>query len=500
MEPHLALRSLVPADLLLRPCAFDGLSGEIIGQITGDSREVECCGGESVSLFFAVRGTNFDGHAFIGDVFGKNPSAIVVSESDISADFPRSIRVGDIQKAMAVVAKRFFGSPDERMRVIAITGTDGKTTTAHLCRAMVSTCTKTGMFGTVEYDTGGTRMVATNTTPGAIPLFSMMREALRNGCRAVALEISSHAIEQKRAHGLNVDAAVFTNLSPEHLDFHGTLGNYFLCKRKLFDGGNGRLPKISAINIDDGCGRELIDFLRKSGQPVISYGFSRDADFRICAVEKNDMSGAEFTVVSGGKSHRFHSRIFGEHNLMNITSAFAACMSICDAADGFIGAVSEFAGVPGRLERLNLPNGAIAFVDYAHTPRALALTIETLRPLKNGRMITVFGCTGMRDTSKRAPMTKIANEMSDFAIATSDDPHEEPQEDIFRDMKNGVTDESRIVFTEDRRAAIATAVEMSRAGDIILVAGKGHELCQQINGGSVDFSDRAVLGELCLSA
>jgi UDP-N-acetylmuramoyl-L-alanyl-D-glutamate--2,6-diaminopimelate ligase len=498
--PPLPLGDLLAADLIRYPCDFGGLKWNAICQLACDSREIASSGETGgVPLFFAVRGANFDGHAFIGEVLKKSPSAIVVSEDDISDRAVRSIRVFDIRRTMAAVAKKFFGKPDEELRTVAVTGTDGKTTVAYLCRAMLSGCVKTGMFGTVEYDSGGAKVSAANTTPGAIGLFSMLSDALRNGCRAVALEISSHAIEQKRAHGLNVDAAVFTNLSREHLDFHGTVEAYFASKRKLFDGTNGSRPAVSIVNVDDEYGLKLGNFLRAQGQRVSSYGFSNGADFHLCDVVKNDTSGAEFSLSAGGKRYRFSSSIFGEHNLLNIAAAFAACMTIFNCGEIFTAAVAEFPGVPGRLERVILPNGAVAFIDYAHTPCALAAAIAALEKPKCGRLLVVFGCPGMRDRSKRAPMVKIANEVADFAIATSDDTHGEPLENIFSDMARGITDGTTIAFIADRRSAIAEAIGMSRAGDTILIAGKGHEMRQNFGTYTVDFNDKSVVEELSLS-
>ncbi|MDR1413494.1 MAG: UDP-N-acetylmuramoyl-L-alanyl-D-glutamate--2,6-diaminopimelate ligase [Puniceicoccales bacterium] len=489
------LGNLIGIDLLRNIFRFRELENAPVGQITFDSREIVPHLNGAV-LFFAVNGSNCDGHSFIGDVFRKNSQAIVVSERDLSKTCARSIWVSDIGKVMAIAAKKFANNPDEKLRLIAITGTDGKTTTAHLCRAMLNKISKTGMFGTVEHDLGDGSRRQPNTTLAAIPLFKMIKLAWENGCENLAMEISSHGIMEKRTYGLEVDVAVFTNLSPEHLDFHKNIENYFLAKKNLFDGGNGYRPRASVINCDDEYGRRLCEFLRNMGMPFSSFGLSEDADFRICNVVQNDTSGTVFHIKTSHGSHRISSHLFGNHNLLNIAASFASCMAIRNSPEKFIEAIGEFARVPGRMDRVNLSSGAIAFVDYAHTPRALQTVLRVLDTVRTGKLICVFGCGGNRDSVKRAPMTQVANELADFAICTSDNPRGEPQERIFSDMRAGVVKPEGIIFIADRREAIGHAMAMAREGDAILVAGKGHETHQLINGKFLDFDDKKVIEEL----
>jgi UDP-N-acetylmuramoyl-L-alanyl-D-glutamate--2,6-diaminopimelate ligase len=475
----------------------DFLRSESVGQISCDSREITAGTDGCAALFFALAGETTDGHNFIGDVFKKNPRAIVVSERDLTEKYPRSIRVGDMQMVMAVAARKFYGFPDEKLNLVAITGTNGKTTTAYLCRAMLNRISLTGMIGTVEYDLGGGKKAAQNTTPMAITLFRLLDEAVCNGCKSMAMEISSHGLEGRRAHGLAVDAAIFTNLSPEHLDFHKNLENYFASKEKLFNGTNGKFPKNSFINFDDHYGKWLLNALKGSSENVFSFGFSDGADFQIRNVKKNDTNGSIFEIKVRGKSYKFKSPLFGNHNLSNIGASFAACMALHEFPDEFVEAVAGFKGVPGRLNKINLPNGAVAFIDYAHTPDALKVIIEALNLAKKRKLITVFGCGGNRDPIKRAPMTKIVNGLSDFAIATSDNPRRESQENIFNDMKVGVVDSAKIEFISDRREAISRAIDLSRAEDIILIAGKGHETYQLIGGQTLIFIDEEIALQLC---
>jgi UDP-N-acetylmuramoyl-L-alanyl-D-glutamate--2,6-diaminopimelate ligase len=473
--------------------SFDELKDEPICAVVNDSRNVEEMAGEGSILFFSWAGKNFDGHDFIGDVFLKNPKAIVVSMRNLKETYARSIRVRDINIAMAAAAKNFHGNPDVRLGIIGITGTNGKTTTAYLCHAMLSKISKTAIFGTIRHDAGADIKTFPNTTPGALPLFQMIGEAVKNGCKDLVMEISSHAIEDRRVYGLDTDVATFTNLSPEHLDFHGNLENYFLAKRKFFGGENGHCPKYSIVNADDPFGQRLFKWLKLSGKNVFSFGFSKDVDFKISRLSKNDMGGTTFEIDACGRLYPCSSHLFGRYNLLNIAAAFASCLMLHGAADKFVDALAEFHHVPGRLDRVDLANGATAFIDYAHTPHALESVIGELNAVKKGRLITVFGCGGDRDATKRAPMAKIANELSDFAIATEDNPRSEPQENIFEDMEKGVVDSKNFAFISDRKEAIIRAIGSSKVGDIILIAGKGHETYQLKNGKTLPFDDKAIV-------
>lgn len=472
---------------------------EEISQIAYDSRNIVPNYG--TCLFFAICGQSTDGHRFINEVFRKNKHAIIVSENDLKKNYERSIRVKNINIAMASIAKKFFDQPDEQLKIVAITGTNGKTTSAYLCRAMLNKISKTGMLSTIEYDTGKKKVDATNTTPMPIDLFSMLDEARGNSCRNVVMEASSHGLEQKRMYGLDVDAAIFTNLTQDHLDFHVDFEHYFLSKKKLFNGENGNFPKTSIINIDDRYGAQLYGELHSKNIHVISFGVCEKADFRICNISKNDIFGSKFSIQINGNIFNISSHLFGMHNIYNLTGSFAACMSLYDEPDKFISAINDFQDVPGRLEKISLPNGATLFVDYAHTPDGLRTVAFTLKKVRqnDGKLITVFGCGGNRDRTKRPLMTKIANETSDIAIATSDNSRNEKIEDIFSDMKCGVVDKERITFISNRKEAISHAIKISKQNDIILIAGKGHETYQIIDGKKYHFDDREVVKEICVT-
>lgn len=488
---------LIDTSIAVDPRSIVEFEREKVSQIAYDSRNIVLSDG--ACLFFAIRGHSTDGHKFIDEVFRKNKHAIIVSENDIKENYERSIRVKNINVAMASIAKNFFDQPDEQLKIVAITGTNGKTTSAYLCRAMLNKISKTGMLSTIEYDTGKKKADATNTTPMPIDLFSMLNEARGNHCRNVVMEASSHGLEQKRMYGLDVDVAIFTNMTQDHLDFHNDFEHYFLSKKKLFNGENRNFPETSVINIDDKYGKQLYKELKLSDQNPLSFGIYKEADFRICNIIQNDISGSKFSIQTNGNIFNISSHLFGMHNIYNLTGSFAACMSLYDEPDKFISAINNFQDVPGRLEKMPLPNGATLFVDYAHTPDGLRIvTLALKKAIRNdGKLITVFGCGGNRDRTKRPLMTKVANETSDIAIATSDNCRDEKIEDIFSDMKCGVVDKERITFISNRKEAISHAIKISKQDDIILIAGKGHETYQIIDGKKHHFDDREVVKEIC---
>ena len=490
---------LIDKSIAVDPRSIVEFEQEKVSQIAYDSRNIVPSDG--ACLFFAICGQSTDGHKFIDEVFRKNKHAIIVSENDLKKNYERSIQVKNINIAMASIAKNFFDQPDEQLKIVAITGTNGKTTSAYLCRAMLNKISKTGMLSTIEYDTGKKKVDAANTTPMPIDLFSMLDEARGNSCRNVVMEASSHGLEQKRMYGLNVDVAIFTNLTQDHLDFHTDFEHYFLSKKKLFNGENGNFPKTSIINIDDRYGAQLYGEPHSKNIHVISFGLCDDADFRICNIIQNDISGSKFSVQMHGNIFNISSHLFGMHNIYNLTGSFATCMSLYDEPDKFISAIDDFQDVPGRLEKIPIPNGATLFVDYAHTPDGLRIVALALKNIiqNTGKLITVFGCGGNRDRTKRPLMTKIANETSDIAIATSDNSRNEKIEDIFSDMKCGIVDKERITFISDRKEAIFHAIKISKQDDIILIAGKGHETYQIIGDKKYHFDDREVVKEICVT-
>ena len=458
-----------------------------IDHITSDSRNVPSNG---IVIFFALTGVHFDGHRFIDDVVKKNPNTIIISERAVDAKCLLSIKVDDINDTMAKVARRHFRCPDESIGIIAITGTNGKTTTSYLCHSMLCPLLKSAVIGTIAYRICDEVRDAPNTTPVAIDLFRILSDAKEQQCSVAILEISSHGLIQKRAFGLSVDVAVFTNLTQDHLDYHHDMGQYFDAKKMLFDGRNGPVPKHAIINIDDYYGERLYKMISQQTH-CISFGFSECSDARIVATEYNSTAGVSFELHYNDATYYLSSSLIGRHNIYNIAGGFLASLCINNSPDIFQRALSGVCGVSGRLENIQLRNGAHAFVDFAHTPDGLRVVLETLNDAKHhdGRLIVVFGCGGNRDRTKRSPMTSIVDKYSDIAIITSDNPREESLESIFDDMRQGIINPSKFSFISDRKDAIQQALRMSQEHDIILVAGKGHERYQIIGNTKYHHSD-----------
>ena len=464
-----------------------------VHNITYNSNEILNRRDDKYQIFIAKKGAHVDGNDYINSVLKLDPTTIIISETSHNgpANF---IQIKDVNKATALLAKKFYNSPDESLKIVSVTGTNGKSTIGFLLRHLLSTKEKTGLIGTIEYDLGAEKFHGTNTTPDSIELYRDLAIALENGCKNFVIEVSSHALELKRAYGMRSFASIFTNLTQEHLDFHTTLENYFTAKSKLFSGENGPIPEHSIINIDDEHGKVLAKILPPTTK-MCTYGFSNCSEFHIENVSQTNTSYSEFSIKHNSQIISIFTHLIGNFNISNI--ATATCVAkLCGLTDKEIfESLKTFYGVPGRLERIKHTNGANIFVDYAHTPAALENVLLMLNKLPHNRLITVFGCGGNRDKSKRAPMTTIVNRLSDFTIATSDNSRNEPIEEIFKDMADGIVDENKIKFIVNRRSAIDLAVEMSQKDDIILVAGKGHETSQQIGENFFYFDDRVVVAE-----
>ncbi|MDR0680144.1 MAG: UDP-N-acetylmuramoyl-L-alanyl-D-glutamate--2,6-diaminopimelate ligase [Puniceicoccales bacterium] len=474
---------------------FDGIDYAVnhvncdskIDYISHDSRDILPDG---CPLFFAIRGTYHDGNELIDAVVATNKNTIVVSDRD----HDRGIKVPELGKTMAIVVRRFYDFPDEKMNIVAVTGTNGKSSICFLLRHLLDKC---GLLSTVEYDIGGEILTAPNTTPIALDFYKLLHKCRQNGCKTVASEASSHGIDQSRTFGLAIAIAIFTNLSHEHLDYHSTVENYFLAKKKLFVGENGSIPKISLVNIDDNYGLKLFEILKANGQRVRTFGFTKTADFSITNVGKSSLVGSFFTVKHGSKSYDFETKLFGDYNISNIVASISAANILGDSFEQLREKLVTFGGTPGRLDCVSLKTGALAFVDFAHTPYALEKVLSTLLKQPHRHIISVFGCGGERDRSKRAPMTTIVTKLSDFSIATADNTRREPLEEIFDDMRLGVAcGKDAIEFIPDRRTAIERAVQMSREGDIVLIAGRGHENEHKIGNKIIHFNDKEVLEEI----
>jgi UDP-N-acetylmuramoyl-L-alanyl-D-glutamate--2,6-diaminopimelate ligase len=449
------------------------------------------------TAFFALRGTASDGHRFIPAAI-KAGGAVIISEQAPPADCTVPwVHVRHSRIALAQAAAAFYGHPARHLKLAAVTGTNGKTTTAFIAHHLLNAGQiRTGLIGTLFYDLGGQQIPATHTTPESLEihqLFSQMRE---NGCRACAMEVSSHALDQERAYGLPFETAIFTNFTQDHLDYHGTMERYFAAKVKLFEAvaaqGSGHL----IINSDDTWGRKLLTRYESTGR-TIRYGYGVHADYRAVNV-RSDLTGTSFELEVKGRSFLVRIPYIGDFNVRNALGALAAVNTMGLNLRETVQNLRSAPQVPGRLERVSDQGRFHVFVDYAHTPDALVNVLTTLRSLKPNRIITVFGCGGDRDRTKRPKMAAAAEQGSDICVLTSDNPRTEDPATIVADAAAGFSRSARSVTVVDRRQAIQTALEGARDGDIVLIAGKGHEDYQEIQGVRHPFDDRKIARQILL--
>jgi len=457
--------------------------------LTADSRAAE-----PGKLFAAIRGTSIDGHKFIREVIEKGATAIL-AETAPPSDFPQGaawLHVPDSRAALAELSATFYGEPAGELRMTGITGTNGKTTTAFLVNHIMRTAWhRAGLLGTIFVDDGETRTPAKHTTPGSIELNAILATFRDNACRGAAMEVSSHGIHQKRVHHVAFDAAVFTNLTQDHLDYHGTLANYMAAKASWFHdlAANplGKKP-VAVINIDDARGNELAVAL-EGKMPVLRYGFSVHCDFRANNLRQKP-DGMTFELAAKGKTFLVRAPLIGRFNAYNLLAAIAAASACGIKPREAIAALADSPQVPGRMENVGSAGGATVFVDYAHTPDAIENACRTLKELDPHRLITVFGCGGDRDSAKRPLMAAAAARYSDAVVITSDNPRSEDPAAIIREIEKGLPAKCNHLSIIDRAEAISAAIANSRSGDIILIAGKGHETYQQFADHTIDFDDR----------
>lgn len=462
--------------------------------VTDDSRVV----GRG-SLFLAVKGEQVDGHAYVRQAIENGAAAIVV-ESAADPGTAGYVRVSDSRKAVGLIAGRFYGDPSSNLTMIGVTGTNGKTTTTYLCKTVLEQIGRTvGLIGTVAYQIGQEKIPASHTTPGAVELqglLARMRDARLN---SVVMEVSSHALAMDRTAGCEYDAAVFTNLTQDHLDYHKTMEEYFQAKLKLFTGlGVGRKNGQRAIvNMDDPQGYRIKAACRV---PVWGYAVKGRADLRAEQVRLS-MTGTTFMAATPAGTFPVESRLVGEHNVYNMLGAIGVALYAGATCDQVREAVAAVGNVPGRFERVVAGQDFTVVVDYAHTEDALLRLLTAAQALKTHRIITVFGCGGDRDRGKRPKMGRAAVEHSEVVVLTSDNPRTEDPEAILKEVEVGVREalEKRphveYHLVADRREAIATAVRVARTGDIVLIAGKGHEDYQIIGTKKFHFDDREVARE-----
>ena len=467
-----------------------------IAALRCDSRRVQ-----EGDVFFALRGEKMDGHDHIPDALQKGAVAVVAElpGDDDNRGAAIWLQVRDGRVAMGTAADAYHGHPSSEIGVVGITGTNGKTTTTflthHVVRASWRRC---GMMGTVSYDNGEHQQVATNTTPESIEVHRLLGEMRDNACRAAVMEVSSHGISQHRTSAVRFRVAVFTNLTQDHLDYHGSFENYFAAKRMLFEqveqqsseaGLKAKDQPVLVINGDDKYGRILAegDFPHCR---IVTYGQGVNCELRISNI-RSDFNGTTYQLEIGkGRSMLVRLPLIGRYNVMNATAALAAAQGLGVNLREAVKNIQEAPQVPGRLEAVEPHRTAYrVYVDYAHTDDALINALQTLRDLRPARIITVFGCGGDRDRKKRPLMGRAAEENSDVAIITSDNPRSEDPEAILRDVEKGMKGNHHVTLV-DRREAIREAIRIARVRDIVLIAGKGHEDYQEINGERIQFDDR----------
>ena len=473
-------------DLAVEAPPAGPISDRVVSAIAYDSRRVT-----AGAVFVALKGLKADGVAFAEQAIARGAQA-VVSESPRPAGVQVPwIVVRDARLALARLADRFFDHPSGRMPVIGVTGTNGKTTTAYLLAAILDAAgLKAGMLGTVAYRIGGEDREASRTTPEAPDVQRLLSDMLQQGCRSAVMEVSSHALSLKRVDGMRFAAAVFSNLTRDHLDFHEDMEAYFAAKRRLFEMLPADAPAV--INMDDPRGAELIAISRRP----VTYAITAAADVRPGPIDIT-LGGLRFAIATPRGAVQVRSKLVGKPNVYNILAAAATAMSLDVPLDAIARGIEDLAGVPGRFEVVSTADDEVTVVvDYAHTDDALRNLLETARPLAARRLVTVFGCGGDRDRTKRPLMGMVAARLSDIVVITSDNPRTEDPARIIEEIERGIPAGSQsanrtpsVVSVADRAEAIGKAVAMAAAGDVVLIAGKGHEKYQQIGDRVLPFDD-----------
>jgi len=445
-------------------------------------------------LFFAFPGSRADGRQFAADAIARGATAIA-SESEAPPELSsRWVRVGHGRQALALAARNFYGRPDERLGLTGITGTNGKTTTSYLLDSILRTAGRTtALIGTIEYHLAGRVIPAVNTTPESLDLVRLFAQLVEAGGSHVTMEVSSHALALGRVYGLQFHTAVFTNLTRDHLDFHGTMDDYFAAKHRLFEGAGGPPPPFAVINRDDAYSRKIQLHPRTK---TYRYGMGADADLRARHISSS-FHGLRFDVQYGKSRFAVESPLIGRINVYNILAATGAALSYGIPPETIARGIANLKAVPGRFERVDEGQPFSVVVDYAHTDDALRNVIAVARGLNPKRVITLFGCGGDRDRTKRPLMGQAAAEASDFVVLTSDNPRSEDPLSIMNDALVGIrrVDVAHVV-EPDRKAAIARALKEAREGDIVILAGKGHETYQVLKDKTISFDDRAVAREV----
>lgn len=461
-----------------------GSTNIAITALSFDSRKIE-----KDSLFIAVKGTQSDGHQYIDETISKGAIAILCEEIPTAINEKATyVKVNDTSLALGIIAANFYDNPSEKIKLVGVTGTNGKTTTVTLLFTLFKKLGyKVGLLSTVKNQINNDVMPATHTTPDAIQLNALLRQMVDKGCTHCFMEVSSHAVVQNRIAGIKFTGAVFTNITHDHLDYHKTFDEYIKAKKRFFDGLG--TDAFALTNKDDANGDVMLQNTKATKR---SYSLRSMADFR-CKVIENQFSGLHLNI----DNNDVWSKLIGSFNAYNILAIYATAVLLKEDKTNVLTTISTLTSVEGRFQYIRNNNGVIGIVDYAHTPDALQNVLKTIGDIRTGneQVITVVGCGGDRDTTKRPIMAKIACDMSNKVILTSDNPRSEDPDAIIKEMQKGVdgVNHKKTVSITDRSEAIKTACSYANDGDIILIAGKGHEKYQEIKGVKHPFDDMEIL-------
>ncbi len=466
-----------------------GLLTQQIGRLRFDSRQVE-----AGDVFVAMSRPGVDSHQFIDAAVEAGACAVVLERNQWVPDGCTKILVRDSAQAMALLAARFYGNPARHVDLIGITGTNGKTTVSYMCRALLTAAgINSGLFGTVEYDLGNQVLAAANTTPETEPLHGYLAALVEAGLKVAVMEVSSHALATKRVYDLDFRVGVFTNLSRDHMDFHGSEEEYIAAKMQLFKQlapGVGR----AVINIDDVIAKALIE---ASVAPVICYGLTDAAQLKVVDISMH-AKGIDCRLVYDKKTIPLALHLRGRFNLYNALAAAGAGLAYGLDLDTVCAGLETVRSVPGRFETIDEGQPFSVFVDYAHTPDALKNVLQAARPLTDKRIIVLFGCGGDRDRGKRPQMAAVCARLADMSFITSDNPRTEDPKAIIADIIKGLTSTASYVVETDRRQAIYAALATAGTDDVVVIAGKGHETYQEIDGQRFHFDDRDVARQVLI--
>ncbi|HEV8658210.1 MAG TPA: UDP-N-acetylmuramoyl-L-alanyl-D-glutamate--2,6-diaminopimelate ligase [Thermoanaerobaculia bacterium] len=465
---------------LLRGVEVERSTGDLSVDITSvfaDSRLVR-----KGALFVAIQGLQQDGAKFIGQARQKGAAA-VVSEHD------GDVQVRDARSALAIIAANFYGHPAGELSLVGVTGTSGKTTTTKMIESIFDASGEpVGLIGTIEYRAGEERLVADRTTPDAVVLQEWFRKMVDAGVHHAVMEVSSHALALKRTHGIRFAAAIFTNLSRDHFDFHKDFDDYYAAKRILFDQID-RTRRAAIVNVDDEYGRRLIGEIGR--HTVVTFGRAANADFHPADNFEISVRGLRGNVITPAGTLRVESNLLGQPNLYNWLGAIGAAIAVGMPVKTIEAGIRNLEAVRGRFERVTVNGGPTVIVDYAHKPDALEKLLHAVRDIAAGkRLVLLFGCGGDRDKGKRPQMGAIAEKLADYTILTSDNPRSEKPDAIIDEIEKGMSKSNRYTRITDRRAAIARAIDQASDDDVIVIAGKGHETYQVVGDQVIHFDDR----------